>query len=379
MNRLDKNPKIRLPNLEQVIDFYNSHWLLRGLVYLVYFCFLTYLIYHRYDIIGVKVRGLYFWLFCGFHVISCYFLFYFLIPKLLAKKRYGWFVLLFLAWYLIPFSYVSFKYNQEIELLNDYNVDKWENVNRIWMKVYDQYGLWGHFVDSVFFFNVFHEFLALFSLLGFFKSIKYYLDNLINEKKLNRLNFDLEAKYLQHQLNPHFLFNSLNNIYGLILQKNKDTPQIISQFQDLLHHSMQQSNSDNITLQAEIEYLKSYINLEKIRHGKTLRITHNFDEITDNDLTIAPRILLPFVENAFKHGADMSIAAAFISMNLAAKNGQIEFEVKNSKPILSEKQKKIGGIGLKNISRRLALLYPTHQLVITNNESIYKITLRFAV
>ncbi len=375
MNRLDKNQKTTLPTLEQVVDFYNSHWWLRVLVHLAYFCYFTYLIYHRYDMIGVKVRGPYMWVFCGFHVVSYYFIFYFLIPKLIGQKQYLWFTLLFLLWYFVPFSYVSFKYNEEIELLNDYNVNKWVNINRMWMAVYDEYGLLGHFVSFIFIQNVLQEFTALFFLLGFFKSVKYYLDNLINEKKLNRLNFDLEAKYLQHQLNPHFLFNSLNNIYGLILQKNKDTPQIISQFQDLLHHSMQQSDSDNIPIQTEIEYLKNYINLEKIRHGKTLQITHNFDNITANDLTIAPRMLLPFVENAFKHGADKSIEAAFINMNLTLKNDQIEFHVENSKPALTEKQNKMGGIGLKNISRRLALLYPNHQLAINNDESTYRIAL----
>ncbi len=296
----------------------------------------------------------------------------------MAQKHYWWFVLLFLFWYFVPFSYVSFKYNEEIELLNDYNVDKWININRIWMAVYDKYGLLGHFVSYIFVQNVIQELTTLFFLLGL-KSVKYYLDNLINEKKLNRLNYELEAKYLQHQLNPHFLFNSLNNIYGLILQRNKDTPQIISQFQGLLNHSLQESNSDLIPLETEIEYLKNYINIERIRHSKNLTIVHNFDVALPSNLSIAPRMLLPFVENAFKHGADKSIESAFININLRVESGQIKFEVENSKPILPEKHNKIGGIGLKNISRRLTLLYPEYQLVINNDESIHTIALRFAL
>ncbi len=379
MNRLDKHQKTASPALERVLDFYNSRLWLRALVHSTYFCYFTYLVYHRYDMIGVKIHGAYFWLFCGFHIISYYFIFYFLIPKLLVQKRYLWFTLFFLFWYFVPFSYVSFKYNEEIELLNDYNLHKWLNINRIWMGVYYKYGLWGHFVSSIFIQNVLQEFTSLFFVLGFFKSGKYYLDDLMNERKLNRLNYELEAKYLQHQLNPHFLFNSLNNIYGLILQRNKDTPHIISQFQSLLHHSLQQSNRNTIPLQTEVEYLKNYINLEKIRHGKNLVIEHNFDIILPIQFTIAPRILLPFVENAFKHGADKSIESAFINMNLKVENGQIAFCVENSKPILPEKLNKMGGIGLKNISRRLALLYPEHQLAISNDESIYKIDLRLAL
>jgi LytS/YehU family sensor histidine kinase len=140
---------------------------------------------------------------------------------------------------------------------------------------------------------------------------------------------------------------------------------------------LQQSGRDTIPLQTEIDYLKNYINLESIRHGKNLTIEHNFDAVMTTNYAIAPRMLLPFVENAFKHGANMSIEKAFVSMKLTTDNNQIEFEVKNSKPILPDKQNKIGGIGLKNLRRRLALLYPDHHLEITDNDSIYQIALSF--
>jgi two-component system, LytTR family, sensor kinase len=379
MNRLDQHPNKHLQTLERVLDFYNGHWWLRASVHLAYFSSFTYSVYYRYDYLNITNYGPYFWLFCGTIIASYYYIFYLLIPQLLPRKRYAWFALLFLVWYFVPFSYVSFKYNEEIELLNNHYLQNQENPNQIWIKKYEQFGLWGHFESMLFVYSVFCEFVAGFISIGFIKAIKYFLDNTVRERKLNRLNYELEAKYLQHQLNPHFLFNSLNNIYGLILQRNKDTPQIISQFQGLINHSLQQLSSNTIPLQTEIDYLKNYINLEKIRHGANLTITHNFDTAMTTNHAIAPRMLLPFVENAFKHGANRSIEKAFINIKLTTQNNQIEFEVENNKPVLLEKQSKMGGIGLKNISRRLALLYPDHRLTITDNESVYKITLRLAV
>jgi hypothetical protein len=173
MNRLDQNQNKHLQTLERVFDFYNSHWWLRAFVHLAYFSLFIYAVYHRYDIINITHYGPYFWLYCGTYIVSYYFIFHFLISKLLPQKHYALFALLFLLWYFGPFSYVCFKYNEEIELLNTYNYDNWENINKLWIKIYEQYGLWGHFRNVIFAHNVFQEFISSFFFLGFVKSIKY--------------------------------------------------------------------------------------------------------------------------------------------------------------------------------------------------------------
>ncbi len=205
--------------------------------------------------------------------------------------------------------------------------------------------------------------------------MKYFVESTIKQKHLNDLNYTLESKYLQSQLNPHFLFNSLNNIYGLILNQKPETEKAIGQLQSLLKQSFNDASGKNVPLQVEVDYLKNYINLEKIRHDQNVTIDFEVDETSLQGHSIAPRVLLPFVENAFKHGLTNNIDHAHISMSLTLQGKKLTFRITNTKPILKIKKATVGGIGLANIKRRLALLYPDHSLQIQDNPQQYEINL----
>lgn len=180
-----------------------------------------------------------------------------------------------------------------------------------------------------------------------------------------------ELKFLKMQIQPHFLFNTLNTIYGLALQKKENAPEMILKLSSLLDYILYQVNKPNVLLLDEIQHLKDYISLEKMRFHDTLRV--NFEvEITNQEEQISPMLLLPFLENSFKHG---SIIDGFLSINiyLKATESALYFMVKNTsnKPQNSEK-----GIGLENIKKRLEMLYPQkHNLQIKEEENLFKTVL----
>jgi LytS/YehU family sensor histidine kinase len=241
---------------------------------------------------------------------------------------------------------------------------------------FKKHGLLGHFTSLSFAFTVFYEFRNQFGLIILAKTMKYFMENTIKQKQLNNLTHELEAKFLQSQLNPHFLFNSLNNMYGLILNQKPETQTAISQLQSLLKQSFDDLPGSKVPLQSEVDYLKNYVHLEKIRHDKNVTIDFDTDEAALQHTEIAPRVLLPFVENAFKHGLVNNLDRAQISIHLSVKDRQLDFKVKNTKPVLKINKTNVGGIGLVNIRRRLSLLYPNHLLTIQDNSNEYEVNLK---
>lgn len=184
-----------------------------------------------------------------------------------------------------------------------------------------------------------------------------------------------ELALLRSQINPHFLFNTLNNIYSLVYKKSEDAPEAVMKMSSIMRYMLYDATTDNVLLEKEIEYLKSFIELEKlrIRHKDfvELNISGNIE-----GRTIAPMLLIPFVENAFKHGS-RNVTNPGIRINLSIGPQEIRFEVSNHlrKNITATKDQ-MGGIGLNNLRRRLNLLYPgKHQLEINSNEDLYNVQL----
>ena len=184
-----------------------------------------------------------------------------------------------------------------------------------------------------------------------------------------------ELALLRSQINPHFLFNTLNNIYSLVYQKSEDAPEAVMKMSSIMRYMLYDATTDKVLLEKEIEYLKSFIELEK------LRIRHkDFVELNVSGnvegRTIAPMLLIPFVENAFKHGS-RSVTNPGIRINLTIGPKQILFEVSNHvRQNGTATKDQVGGIGLTNIRRRLNLLYPgKHQLDISPNEDMYLVKL----
>ncbi len=184
-----------------------------------------------------------------------------------------------------------------------------------------------------------------------------------------------ELKFLKSQINPHFLFNTLNNIYALARKQAPQTPDVVMRLSKLLRFMLYESGKKTISISEEIKVLEDYTELERIRHGHKLALVFH-KAIDDPGLQIAPLILLPFIENAFKHGAGESRHNAFINIQLLVNKGELSFTVENSNEATGQEAVPQKGIGLQNVQRQLALLYPTHQLTITHTSGTFAIILQ---
>jgi two-component system, LytTR family, sensor kinase len=186
---------------------------------------------------------------------------------------------------------------------------------------------------------------------------------------------ETELLYLKSQMSPHFLFNTLNNIYGLSLNNNTETSRSISQLKDLMIYVEKFESGNKIALDNEIHYLKSFIALNQLRHNAPIEFNITTASMEES-IMIEPMIYLPFIENAFKHGP--ANGQMSLSINLNATSNKIHFHVKN-KISTNKRKDNIGGIGIKNVKRRLELLYPKfHELNTyeTNEYFMVDLTLR---
>jgi len=201
--------------------------------------------------------------------------------------------------------------------------------------------------------------------------IQQYTLNLEKEKIESELNF------LKSQIHPHFLFNTLNNLYALTLKKSDKAPDMVIQLSHLLEYTLYSGNKTEVELQDELKQLLGYIDLEKLRFGKRLKTNIEITENVDG-LMIAPLLLLPFVENSFKHGASNDMKSPFIELKADVEENQLLFTVINSYrnetgKFESYKER----IGLKNVKRRLELLYPKkYSLEINQKEETFEVILK---
>jgi len=173
---------------------------------------------------------------------------------------------------------------------------------------------------------------------------------------------------LRSQINPHFLFNALNTLYGTAIQENADrTAGSIQRLGDMMRFMLRENMQDSISLVSEIEYLENYVSLQRLRTDTSANIQIKLDVPADPpSVSIPPMLLIPFVENAFKHGISF-LSPSFIKIVLTAKDDVLHFEVTNSvhQTVKNDPEKYNGGIGLDNVRQRLQLFYPgTHQLIV---------------
>ncbi|WP_367865192.1 sensor histidine kinase [Pedobacter sp. WC2423] len=201
--------------------------------------------------------------------------------------------------------------------------------------------------------------------------IKFMLDwfsHIRIQRSLETERKDMELQFLKSQLNPHFLFNSLNNIYSLAYQKSDKTADAILKLAEIMRYMIYESNDSWVALSKEIEYVQSYIELQKLRfkNGASVEMTLN-GEIDDQQ--IIPLILISFVENAFKHGVANDPKDP-IRINIIANQKILHFSITNKKS--NGNKDEVGGVGLNNVERRLQLLYPErYKLNIVNSATHY--------
>jgi len=229
------------------------------------------------------------------------------------------------------------------------------------------------------FFSLFNILLAILDL-GFIcgititvKLLRIQLAGKEREKKLLKGKMEAELKFLRHQTNPHFLFNTLNNIYALARKKSDNTAEVVLRLSKLLRFILYESKNELITMVEELKILDDYLELEKVRYDQ--RLTINFEkEIDDYSAKIAPLLLLPFVENAFKHGASESRFDALIDIDVKLHQGHLTFTIENTKES-SDSEQIVDNIGLGNVRRQLELMYAAYDLEVQNKESSFAVHL----
>lgn len=272
-----------------------------------------------------------------------------LVPKLLYKKKYLQFSF-FLITVVAAFSYIKMVLLFPVtgQALSELNVKQ---------------AIYNNFVTQFF--------LVLASI-----AIKSAVDYIQLQKRMAEIakeKAEAELAYLKAQINPHFLFNSLNAVYFLIDKKNTEAREALHKFSDMLRYQLYECNDRSIPIEKEISYLKDYVGLQQLRMNDNVSVHFS----CENDVahfSIEPLLLIPFVENSFKHLSHFSGKKNEVQIKLSRENGSFLFSVYNTTE--HKNQKEAGGIGLKNVQKRLQLLYPgKHTLEVKEKEGWFGVEL----
>ena len=291
-----------------------------------------------------------------FYSVLVYFNLYYLIPNYLSKNRFLTYGALLIAFSIVltPLKVIIFffKFNEYPELKNDLI----SNMNM--------------------------NFLLSFVIAGSSTIYKIFTDWFIhvNERQeLEKQTMQSELRFLKSQINPHFLFNTLNNLYALTLKKSDKAPEIVIKLSEMMRYMLYECNEKRVLLSKEINYIRNYIDLESLRQGKNVEIQFEVDGNAGNR-TIAPLMFTPFLENSFKHGLSNLITKGFVNIQLSVEENTVHFYIENSKPdkppMHLHNDKKSGGIGLVNVQKRLNLVYPDqYKLQIKDTPNTYAVGL----
>jgi LytS/YehU family sensor histidine kinase len=215
----------------------------------------------------------------------------------------------------------------------------------------------------------FEEFIAFYFILVFITLVHWLFKQIKALIRLKNEKAKTELMHLKSQVNPHFFFNMLNNLYGLVDKDAKKAQELILKLSDMMRYSIYDGDKDTVLLSEEITYLENYIELHKMRYHKAIDIQFNSDT-NNTDYEIMPLLFIILLENAFKHGVENLREHAYVHITLTAYNNEVTFEIENN---FDEAQDSPDiGIGLKNLKRRLELVYPKkHTLTLSKTDTIY--------
>ena len=288
-------------------------------------------------------------------MLYCYPLIYWVLPRYLLKGRYIVFTLIILLWgvggYFLNYSFRTFIFIPLQEVLHFDPIDR----NR-----------WSP-----------NSFLVLTTTAGIVCIIFLFKHWLMKQQQLMRAEKEkitAELQLLKAQVHPHFLFNTLNNIYSFSLSQSPETPQMILRLSSLLSYMLYDCRADEVLLEKEIQVMKDYIELEKARYGDKIDISLNI-EGDIKDKFIAPLLLLPFLENAFKHGTSDQLEKPWLGVDIAVKQYTLHCKIANSKN--NHVPPGRPGIGIENVRKRLQFIYPDkHELKTSDEGDFFVASLR---
>ncbi len=211
-----------------------------------------------------------------------------------------------------------------------------------------------------------------------FTALAYFINYTKQEEKMNALKqakLETDLNFLKAQIQPHFFFNTLNNIYSLAQQRSELTASLVEKLSLMMRYIIYDTSGQKVLLQSEIDFLRSYVDVESIRYGSNIAINFETQGITAYAL-IEPLLLLPFIENMFKHGIQNETGKGFIEIVICLSGNELTMETRNSKPALLPGETDVSGIGMTNASKRLELLYPgKHSLTAKDSERKYEVFL----
>lgn len=293
-------------------------------------------------------------------LIMTYYLLYHLLPNFLLKKRYrqffGYFLLMLFATGLL---------NRAISFFVVYPIYYPDAI---------PYGYWR--------IKIFFEMTAINSIAAMamvIKLLQYWYKNEQSRKQLAEQKLAAELQLLKSQIHPHFLFNTLNNLYALTLENAKTAPQVVLKLSALINYMLYECNAPFVPLEKELKYIENYISLERLRYGSRLDLSVEIAGDTHQKL-IAPLLLIPFIENSFKHGASQEAKSPWVHLNIWVNQHQLQLQLENSlPPKTTAPLEYTKGIGLKNVKRRLELLYQGKYELTIREEGSYLVNLKLAL
>ncbi|MBD0779043.1 histidine kinase [Maribacter sp. ANRC-HE7] len=300
------------------------------------------------------------------HIALSYFNVYYLMPKYVYNKKY--------------FTYAMFVLGSlSIMLLVKFNLTYYFVSTNVMPEAIEV-------VDSLTLNYAITTMLGELYVVSFVTAIKITADWLRETNKLHDLEkrqLTTELKFLRSQISPHFFFNTLNNIYSLTLEKSDKAPEVVLKLSELMRYLLYASNKPKQDLKKEIDCIQNYIDLERIRFDDSLVVNMNISGNLENK-KISPMMLITFIENCFKHGANQSLGKMYINVNIMIEDDVLLFKVSNTIPKKRKKDKpssKNGGIGLSNVKKRLELAYAKndYDLQIYEKDNVFHVELKIKV
>jgi len=284
-------------------------------------------------------------------IIVFYFNYFFLIPRyLLAKKYWLYFLLLFLA------IAAAFLLSGATFFFSDFNPEALAKRNPVIKKIIpviiiNAISLW---------------------LLSIVSSILLTIYNRLKQTEREKLSAQIAT--LRSQINPHFLFNTLNNIYATAIDTSPKAADMVDKLSEMMRYTMKETQQDLVLLEDEINYINNFIELQKLRLDRSVKLEYySLENIPA--LQIAPMLLIPFIENAFKHGVN-SEQKSHIKIELAINKTELQLSVVNNKVIVQQDISERSGLGINNTNHRLNLIYPSkHLLVINDTDKEFSVSL----
>lgn len=340
---------------------------IRIICHIVFWLLISFLYYANYNRTGLNST----WIFVLKELLVTGSLFYcasWIIPRWIAKGKVYLLIFFFLFAYVwwLGWTYILC-----------YSIEHFSNETHANVNNYIRFVVDGGFLQLFTFKKssaLFMDFIFVVSIPLTTKFTKVFMDGYLKMVRLERDNLAMELNFLKSQVSPHFLFNMLNSIYRMSEVNDPNATPTILRLSNLMRYVLYEARNGEILLSKEVEFINDYIDLAKVRYGDKVPIKADIENVGE-PYKIVPLLLIPFVENAFKHGPDRSRVDAWVDVRLLVNDHRIILTVKNGLNNSAEKPR-YGGVGTKNVKRRLDLHYPNqHKLKIEETNNSYTIEL----